>query len=170
MQHDLRRDIQLGSNPDRPFRRFLRACRSFVERRPLLRLLYRLFVALTGTAVVLLGIILIPLPGPGWLVVFVGLGILGTEFAGARRATERLKRWLTRSWEWWQSRRSRSAAGSSSASATAGRAPRSRRSPRSHRSRRPRRWSQPTTVGPTAFSVEKFPGDVRLVSVSSPVE
>ena len=31
------------------------------------------------------GIVLIPYPGPGWLVVFAGLAILATEFAWARR-------------------------------------------------------------------------------------
>lgn len=32
-----------------------------------------------------LGIVLIPYPGPGWLVVFAGLAILATEFAWAGR-------------------------------------------------------------------------------------
>ncbi|MFC4224310.1 PGPGW domain-containing protein [Lysinibacter cavernae] len=144
MKHDLRRDIQLGSSPDRPFRRFLRACRAFVERRPLLRMLYRLFVAVSGTAVVLLGLILIPLPGPGWLVVFVGLGVLGTEFAGARRASERLKRWLVNLWEWWQARRGRSSAvGGSRGSQTGATRP----GPHNHE--------------------ESFGGNVTLVSVSA---
>ncbi|QUQ67065.1 Putative transmembrane protein (PGPGW) [Kutzneria sp. CA-103260] len=31
------------------------------------------------------GVILIPYPGPGWLVVFAGLAILATEFAWAGR-------------------------------------------------------------------------------------
>lgn len=38
-----------------------------------------------GTVVLALGIVLIPYPGPGWLVVFAGLAILATEFAWARR-------------------------------------------------------------------------------------
>ncbi len=33
----------------------------------------------------MLGIIAIPYPGPGWLIVFAGLAILATEFAWAQR-------------------------------------------------------------------------------------
>jgi uncharacterized protein (TIGR02611 family) len=35
---------------------------------------------------------MIPAPGPGWLVVFIGLGVLGTEFAWARRLLVYAKR------------------------------------------------------------------------------
>lgn len=42
-------------------------------------------IGLVGGIVLLVGIILIPYPGPGWLVVFAGLGILSTEFDWARR-------------------------------------------------------------------------------------
>ena len=42
-------------------------------------------VAVSGGFVVLVGLILIPYPGPGWLVVFSGLAILSTEFAFAKR-------------------------------------------------------------------------------------
>jgi hypothetical protein len=31
-------------------------------------------------------------PGPGWLVIFLGLGLLGAEFVWARRLMERIKR------------------------------------------------------------------------------
>jgi uncharacterized protein (TIGR02611 family) len=37
------------------------------------------------------GIIMIPFPGPGWLVVFVGLGILATEFVWAQRVLDHAK-------------------------------------------------------------------------------
>ena len=47
--------------------------------------------AVAGGFVILLGLILIPYPGPGWLVVFAGFAILATEFAFAGRALARLK-------------------------------------------------------------------------------
>ena len=50
--------------------------------------LRRAFIAITGSIVVVIGIIMIPYPGPGWLVVFAGLGILSTEFDRARRVLE----------------------------------------------------------------------------------
>ena len=43
------------------------------------------FIAVSGGFVVLLGIVLIPYPGPGWLIVFSGLAILSTEFDFAKR-------------------------------------------------------------------------------------
>lgn len=46
---------------------------------------YRIVVGVFGTAILLLGILAIPYPGPGWAIVFVGLGILATEFDWARR-------------------------------------------------------------------------------------
>ena len=46
---------------------------------------WRVTIALVGGIVVLVGIVMIPYPGPGWLVVFLGLGILSTEFAWAKR-------------------------------------------------------------------------------------
>lgn len=42
-------------------------------------------IAIVGGVVVLVGIIAIPYPGPGWLIVFAGLAILATEFEWAQR-------------------------------------------------------------------------------------
>lgn len=42
-------------------------------------------VAVVGTVVLAAGIIAIPYPGPGWLIVFAGLAILATEFTWAQR-------------------------------------------------------------------------------------
>jgi uncharacterized protein (TIGR02611 family) len=46
---------------------------------------YRIVVAVIGLAVLGVGILAIPYPGPGWAIVFIGLGILATEFTWARR-------------------------------------------------------------------------------------
>jgi len=45
-------------------------------------------VGIVGTIVLLVGIIAIPYPGPGWLIVFAGLAILSTEFEWAGRLLE----------------------------------------------------------------------------------
>jgi uncharacterized protein (TIGR02611 family) len=60
--------------------------RDWVRRRPGLNLAYRIVVGVVGTAVLATGILAIPYPGPGWLILFAGLAILGTEFAWAKRA------------------------------------------------------------------------------------
>ena len=45
----------------------------------------RTAIGFLGGIVVIVGIIAIPYPGPGWLIVFTGLAILATEFDWARR-------------------------------------------------------------------------------------
>jgi uncharacterized protein (TIGR02611 family) len=64
---------------------------------------YRLVVGLIGGAIVLLGLAFIPLPGPGWLIVFAGLAILATEFEAADRLY-RFVRQQVKSWTHWLAR------------------------------------------------------------------
>lgn len=52
----------------------------------------RIAVALVGGTVLLFGIALIVLPGPAFVVIPVGLAILGAEFAWARRWLRTVKR------------------------------------------------------------------------------
>jgi uncharacterized protein (TIGR02611 family) len=77
--------------------------RARIKRNPALALAYRIGVGVVGAAVALLGLALVPLPGPGWLVVFLGLGILATEFAWAERLLDFGRRTL-RSWLRWLGR------------------------------------------------------------------
>lgn len=49
------------------------------------RLLRRVGIAIAGGVVVFLGVCLLVLPGPGIVVIVVGLGILSLEFAAPRR-------------------------------------------------------------------------------------
>ena len=56
-----------------------------IRQRPILGWIYRFLVGLLGGSVVIIGLILVPAPGPGWLIVFSGLAILATEFAWAKR-------------------------------------------------------------------------------------
>jgi uncharacterized protein (TIGR02611 family) len=74
--------------------------RDRLKANPALGLAYRIGVGIVGFAVVLLGLFLIPFPGPGWLVVFLGLGILATEFAWAERLLDYARRQLRR-WTAW---------------------------------------------------------------------
>jgi uncharacterized protein (TIGR02611 family) len=70
------------------------------------RVLLRLTVGLVGALVVVTGIVLLPLPGPGWAIIFVGIAIWAIEFHWARRlllfAKAQVSRWrawyATRSW------------------------------------------------------------------------
>ncbi|MCF6735083.1 TIGR02611 family protein [Blastococcus sp. KM273129] len=61
---------------------------------------YRVGVGIVGGLVVALGLITIPLPGPGWLTVIAGLFILATEFTWAERLLAFTKRHVAR-WTAW---------------------------------------------------------------------
>lgn len=54
-------------------------------------LAWRVGVAVLGGAITVLGAIFLITPGPGWLVIFAGLGILASEFAWAERALIKTK-------------------------------------------------------------------------------
>jgi hypothetical protein len=58
--------------------------------------LRKLIVALIGSTVVLFGIALIVLPGPAVIVIPLGLAILASEFAWARRAVRRARIMIAR--------------------------------------------------------------------------
>ena len=49
-------------------------------------------MAVIGTTAVVLGVIMLVLPGPGLLVIIGGLAILGSEFLWARRLMRKVKR------------------------------------------------------------------------------
>jgi uncharacterized protein (TIGR02611 family) len=66
-------------------------------------------VIVVATVVILIGIALLALPGPGWLVIFAGLGILATEFEWAARLLRfvraqvmRWTRWVADQGRWVQ--------------------------------------------------------------------
>jgi len=48
-------------------------------------------VAVVGGLLVVVGVVLLVLPGPGIPLILVGLAVLGAEFAWARRTLERVK-------------------------------------------------------------------------------
>lgn len=57
----------------------------------LVQLLKKGAVLIAGVAVIILGIVLLPLPGPGLLIIAFGLLILSSEFAWAERRLVYLK-------------------------------------------------------------------------------
>jgi len=52
----------------------------------------RVIVSVVGTTVLLIGIALLVLPGPAFVVIPIGLAILATEFAWARRWLRKVRR------------------------------------------------------------------------------
>lgn len=62
-----------------------------------LKRLKRIIVGIVGTTILIIGILLLVLPGPAFLVIPLGLGILATEFVWARRLLQKVKDKISRS-------------------------------------------------------------------------
>jgi uncharacterized protein (TIGR02611 family) len=52
----------------------------------------RAFRIVAGFTLLLAGLVMVITPGPGWLVIFLGLSLLAAEFIWARRLMDRMKR------------------------------------------------------------------------------
>lgn len=76
--------------------------RDALRDRPAADVAYRIVVAVVGLAVLGVGIVAIPYPGPGWAIVFVGLAILATEFEWARHALSWTRRRYDRVMDWFK--------------------------------------------------------------------
>lgn len=74
--------------------------RHFRERikNPVLRTLYSTVVILLGLALIVAGIIMLVIPGPGIVSILLGLAVLGTEFTPIRRFTTAIRNWIKRTW------------------------------------------------------------------------
>ena len=110
LERTVRAEIAEAERPDQPIRRMLRRARARMSQYPRLEHVYRVGVGILGGVLTGIGLLLVPLPGPGWLVVFLGLAVLGTEFRWAKRIAGWLKRMLDRFWAWVKTRRAQRAA------------------------------------------------------------
>lgn len=68
---------------------------AFIKARRVLHLSWQVGIFIIGLAVVVLGIIMLPLPGPGWVVIFGGMAIWATEFVWAQLVLRWTKRKVT---------------------------------------------------------------------------
>jgi tellurite resistance protein TerC len=51
----------------------------------------RIFLVIAGFTLLLAGVVMLVTPGPGLVVIFLGLGLLAAEFVWARRLMDRIK-------------------------------------------------------------------------------
>jgi uncharacterized protein (TIGR02611 family) len=89
--HHLWRDPE--DEDDWEWRRRIRAS-------PRWRRVYQVAVVILGLVLVLGGLALVPLPGPGWLIVILGIAVWASEFEPASRLLEFVKD-KVRAWERW---------------------------------------------------------------------
>lgn len=80
---------------DRVLPPHLRA-RAWARRRRSTHVLWQAGVLLLGFGLVIAGIAMLVLPGPGWAAIILGLVVLASEYAWARRLLDPVRRWATR--------------------------------------------------------------------------
>ena len=89
MESVCRRNPTVGSNPTlsatEPLSKYSMILRTVEQVR-------RVFRIVAGFTLLLAGAVMLVTPEPGWLVIFLGLGLLAAEFVWARRLMERIKR------------------------------------------------------------------------------
>jgi uncharacterized protein (TIGR02611 family) len=95
-----------------------RGTRETIRRNPTADRVYRTSVGVVGGGTVALGVVLIPLPGPGALIALGGLGILSTEFEGAKKASRKANAAARRAFDAAKAARARRGAGTTDGPAT----------------------------------------------------
>jgi uncharacterized protein (TIGR02611 family) len=94
-------DVVVVTEPRPP--NWLRPARNWVRSKPGGALVWRVGIAVIGFLIVAGGLLLIPLPGPGWAIVFLGLAVWATEFVWAQRLL-RFGRKVLKDWTGWAKR------------------------------------------------------------------
>lgn len=74
-----------------------------IRANPTTHLIYRIFIGILGFAIIALGVVLLPLPGPGWVIIFVGLGVWASEFVWAAKLLNWTKKQV-QAWTAWLGR------------------------------------------------------------------
>lgn len=74
--------------------------RDRIRARPGGRLALRIAIGTLGFAIIVAGLLMVPFPGPGWLVVFAGLALLATEFPWAHRVLQFVKSTVLAATDW----------------------------------------------------------------------
>ncbi|MGW4461976.1 TIGR02611 family protein [Micromonospora sp. NPDC004704] len=91
--------------PPTGFRQRVQTTLEIIRANPTGRIALKVIVAVVGAIVVLVGLALIPLPGPGWLLVIAGLGVWAVEYHWARRLLTFTRR-NVQAWTRWATRQS----------------------------------------------------------------
>ncbi|WP_200215220.1 TIGR02611 family protein [Micromonospora veneta] len=97
--------VAVARKPHSGWRGRLHTTLDLIRANPTGRVALKIFIGIAGAIVVTVGVALIPLPGPGWLLVIAGLGIWAVEFHWARRLLGFTRRHV-HAWTRWVTSRS----------------------------------------------------------------
>lgn len=93
----IEKEIEQGQREGR-LHHALTRFRAFTGRHPVLRLMHKVLVSFLGGVIVLAGVVMLVTPGPGWLAIFLGLGILATEYPLVHRFNQWAKSQVVGVW------------------------------------------------------------------------
>jgi uncharacterized protein (TIGR02611 family) len=93
-------DGMFNDAPPHGLRGRVHATLEAIRANPTGRIALKVFIGVFGGLVVALGIALIPLPGPGWAIVILGLAIWAVEFVWAKHLLSFTRRHV-RNWTHW---------------------------------------------------------------------
>lgn len=100
----LQAEIEEGQREGR-LHRLLGRFKAFTHRHPVLRVIHKVLVTLVGGVIVLAGVVMLVTPGPGWLAIFLGLGVLATEYPLVHRFNQWAKGRVLAVWHAYRRRR-----------------------------------------------------------------
>lgn len=92
---------QESAEPDSSELKRLERFLSRIRSTPAGRLGLKITITVLGAVIVGVGIVLVPLPGPGWLIVFAGLAVWSVEFRWARRLNRFVRRQVSHWTSWY---------------------------------------------------------------------
>jgi uncharacterized protein (TIGR02611 family) len=101
-------EVKQRVRPEPPvpaWRERVRATLRIIRSNPTGRIALKVTVGIAGALVVAVGLVLIPLPGPGWALVILGLAIWAIEFVWAKHLL-RFTRARVQQWTQWVKRQS----------------------------------------------------------------
>ncbi|MFZ9840851.1 MAG: PGPGW domain-containing protein [Candidatus Nanopelagicales bacterium] len=79
-----------------------RGTRAFMAKTPVTLLVWHLFVISIGLIFLVVGLVMLVVPGPGALFVVLGIFVLSTEYTWAKRAMGPIKTIIETAGGWWQ--------------------------------------------------------------------
>lgn len=100
-------DKEIASGQGGPLHRAMQRYRAFVGRHLILLWVYRTLVIALGFICIVAGLVMLVTPGPGWLFIFMGMSLWGTEFHWAHRLNLWAKAKVLAAWRTLERRRHR---------------------------------------------------------------
>lgn len=102
-QSELADELRRGQDRNHPIRERIERFQEWSHKgTKLRRLLVRGSIALIGAALFLAGVAMLILPGPGWVFIFLGIGVWSMEFDWAHRLNQWALKKLSVVWARWQ--------------------------------------------------------------------